>query len=226
MRSTILNMSPGLNKRRVLGVLAGRDMPVEQVVAWARSADYVLAADGAANFLAEGDFIPDVVIGDFDSISRNTKDVQKMLVHIEDQNRSDCDKLLDYAQSLGFETITLCAMEGDAIDHIIGSLQSAARSTLEVRVATRRGVIMLLKGAVSASFDVPTKTRVSLLPISNCSGVELTGVEWSLFGTEMSPIGFTSLSNRSVENVSVSIDSGVAALFLSHPSLELPHWPS
>jgi len=214
-----------LNKKRILGVLAGRDLAADRIAEWARSAEYVLAADGGADILFENGIVPDITIGDFDSIRNSTKDVQHKLVYAPDQDSSDCDKLLSYAAELGYERITLCGAEGDEFDHVIGALLSAARSLLEVRLITRRGTAFIMRGPTRMKLDLILGTRLSLLPITHCSLVTLQGVEWPLVDAELSPLGLVSLSNRTVNHVQVSLSNGVAALYLSHPALEKPHWP-
>ncbi|MDR3691658.1 MAG: thiamine diphosphokinase [Fimbriimonas sp.] len=213
-----------LNKDRILGVLAGQDLNPKRVAKWAESAEFVVAADGGANLLYDEGIIPDVAIGDFDSIYDSTKTAQTTLVHAPDQDTSDCEKLLDYVRSIGGERITLCSVEGDHLDHLMATFHAAAKSPLDVRLVVRRGIVQLLKGPVECFYDLPVGTRLSLLPITVCSIVDLHGVQWPLVDVELSPAGMFSLSNRTTGPVQVSITSGVAALFLSHPSLELPHW--
>jgi len=218
-------MSSDLNKRRILGVLGGCDLSPERIASWARSADFVVAADGGANPLFENGIVPDLTIGDFDSIKNSTKEAQKMLVYAPDQDRSDCDKLLAYLSERGCTRLTICGFEGDLVDHLIGTIHSVAQSNLEVRLVTRRGIIWLLRGPSSVSLPVPADTRLSMLPVTLCKAVSIQGVEWPLADAEMSPLGMSSLSNRSLGPVQISIGSGVACVFLSHASLEKPHWP-
>jgi len=213
-----------LNKLRVLGVLAGGDLSPERLGAWVRSAHTILAADGAANDLHAINVVPDATIGDFDSISMSTKDVQLELFHIEDQDSSDCDKLLGVAADKGFSEITLIGVEGDLLDHVLGNLFSAAKSKLKVRFSLRRGIGYVLKGPVRMGLDVPVDTRMSLMPISDCSGVSIEGAHWPLNEAALSPLGLTSLSNRAEGPIRLSIRSGAAILFLAHPDLEQPSW--
>ncbi len=214
----------GLNKTRVLGVLAGRDMSGDKVLEWARSAEIVLAADGGANLLYENGFIADVALGDFDSINNSTKDAQKNLVYLPDQDHSDCDKLLEQAERRGYREITLCGVEGDLMDHLLGTMQSAASSNLLVRFAFRRGTGFILKGPLHWEEPVSKGARLSLLPLTECLGVTLKGVQWELTDSELSVSGMKSLSNCVTGQVAIDIHSGIAVLFLTHPSLEMPHW--
>lgn len=217
-------MGETLNKTRALGVLAGRDLPLDALLAWARSADFVVAADGAANTLYEGEFVPDLVVGDLDSIAESTYCVQVEVIRIEDQNQTDCDKLLGLISESGYDSVTLCGLEGDALDHVLASLQSAAKSNLSVRLVTRKGLGWVLRGGEAKVMSLPIGARLSLIPLSDCSEVELLGVEWELRSTLISPLGATSISNRVVGDVKVSLGTGACALFVSDPSLLTPSW--
>ena len=211
-------MSESLNKSRVLGVLAGRDLSADVIFAWAKSADFVVAADGAANQLNDVEIIPNIVIGDMDSIAEGTLINQSTVMCITDQNTTDCDKMFDFLCASGYPSVTVCGLEGDAIDHMIGSLLSAARSTLEIRFVTRTGMAWIIRKGNSQRFCVPVGSRLSLLPLVECSDVELLGTEWEILHKSLNPLGFVSLSNRVVDEVIVSIGTGTAVLFISHPS--------
>ncbi len=215
-----------LNKPRVLGVLAGEDFPVERLLSWANSAEIVLAADGAANRLISVGFIPDTTVGDLDSIAESTKSAQRELILNSDQNHTDCDKLLSLAQERGFVEVTLVGIEGDLVDHLLGSIASAAKSSQQIRIILRRGLAYILKGPCDHHFAFPPNTRLSLLPLTSCEGVNLQGVEWPLDQAELSPLGNMSLSNRGLGKIQFSIKLGTAVLFVAHPDLEAPHWHS
>jgi len=217
-------MAQKLNKPRVLGVLAGGDMPLERLALWLDSADIILAADGAANTLYSCGVIPHTTVGDMDSIASSTKDHQVELIQIDDQDTSDCDKLLTFAQSRGHHELTLLCAEGDLLDHVLGNLYSAARSVLRIRFALRRGIAHVLRGPQELQIETPRDTRLSLFPIGDCTGATLTGTHWPLTNATLTPRGQTSLSNQASGQVTVSIEQGAAILILSHPTLEQPTW--
>ena len=202
-----------LNKPRVLGVLGGNDFPSERLKMWAETADQIFAADGGANLLRMVGITPLLTLGDLDSIEPESAASQLELIHIADQDSSDCDKLLAYVSGRGIEAITLICVEGDLVDHLLGSLFSATKSDLEIRLALRRG-----------TGHIPKGSRLSLLPISDCSEVSLEGTEWQLDQAEMSTTGLSSLSNKATGRVKVSMSTGTAVLIASHPDLETPHW--
>ena len=209
--------------RRVLGVLAGSDMPDDQFINWVHSADLILAADGGANRLLDCGVVPHTTIGDLDSISPDASKRQVRLIENEDQDTSDCDKLLHFAKDLGVEEITLLGVEGDLLDHVIGTVQSAAKVELGVRLALRRGIAWVLKGPTEFSLPVLPGTRLSLLPITLCESVTITGTQWELSGDTLDPKGLTSLSNKVVaHDFNASLKAGAALLFVETEGT--PQW--
>jgi thiamine pyrophosphokinase len=204
---------------RVLGILAGDRTPLPFVRRWAESADRRLAADGGANLLLKAGFVPDVAVGDFDSITLDSRQSVPDLRHEPDQSLSDCDKLLRLAIELEYRSITLVGAEGTRVDHMLAVLQSAARASesyiakcsLAVRVAYEEQIAEVLVGPTEGQRAI--SGVFSLLPLSRCRGVELRSVEWEISGSELDPLGLTSLSNRSLGRVGYSIGEGAAVLF-------------
>jgi len=213
-----------LNNPRVLGVLSGGDFPISRLESWFDSADIVLAADGGANYINSVNREPNVVIGDFDSMVDSTNFTRAELVYIGDQDTTDCDKLLAFAVKQGYEHITLVCVEGDLLDHVLGTLFSAAKLKINVRVALRRGVAYILNGPTHRQLKLPEDTRVSLMPLSHCHGVTIEGAAWPLSEAELHPLGANSLSNKASGDLLVRLGSGSAVLFVAHEELEKPFW--
>ncbi len=205
---------------KVLGVLNGRDMPDASLLSWARQADQVFAADGAADRLLALGIVPEVVVGDLDSVSSEAlKAIPSHLVDA-DQNRSDCDKLLDVLGAPRATRIVVAGLEGDRLDHTLYGLQAcAARPGLRLALRGRIGISV---SAERMELSVTPGATVSLLPIERCTGVVLEGVKWPLVGASLEPSGLRSLSNQvSAARISVQVSSGTAILFIE--SME-PRW--
>lgn len=209
--------------RKNLGVLAGRDMPLDLLRQWAQSADAVFAADAGADLLAQVGMFPHWTVGDLDSLAPGER---QFAVHLDpDQDSTDCDKLLAKAESEGLASITLAAVEGDQLDHMLATLHSAARSSLEVRIALRTGIGYVLTRGQSAEIVTVPGRRVSLLPLTATEGASLRGVDWPLEQSNLSPLGATSISNRANgELVEARILEGAAFLFVEMPVEEMPSW--
>lgn len=209
--------------KRVLGVLGGGETPEPLLRRWVESADVVYAADSGANRLIRMGFQP-VVVGDLDSFDPDLRGPETRVVHDPDPDRTDCDKLLRLAEKEGHSAVTLIDVEGDLLDHVLASLSSLAASGLVGRLALRRGIAWLLRKQWSQSVDLAPGHRVSLIPLRECRGVRLTGVEWEVHGLPMSPAGFLSVSNLSTGHVFASIEDGLAYLVVEFEPHQMPRW--
>jgi thiamine pyrophosphokinase len=200
-------------------------MPLPLLARWAASAQVVLAADAGLDRLLEAGYSPDAVVGDLDSTQmREALPSEKVRQELSEEE-SDCDKLLRLAELEGFEEITLASVEGDQLDHMLGTLHSAARSSLTVRLALRTGIGWVLNQGVRLVVPTVPGRRVSLVPLEEVGGACLSGVHWPLAGAELHPMGRTGVSNRATEEaVCASLEKGSAFLFVGFPQEEMPLW--
>jgi len=89
----------------------------------------IIALDGIANHLQKVGFIPNIIIGDFDSIKESTvkffKKFKVKMIKIDDQNSTDLDKAISYCNQNKAKDITIInALGGDRPDHLIMNLRS------------------------------------------------------------------------------------------------------
>jgi thiamine pyrophosphokinase len=110
--------------------------------------------------------------------------------------------------------VTLIGAEGSRIDHMLGALQSAAKSGISVHIGYRYQMARVLVGPCSG--DLAHTGLASLMPLTITQGVTLEGVEWPLVNAVLDPCGLTSLSNRALGKVEYSVDAGAAVLFWEH----------
>jgi thiamine pyrophosphokinase len=208
--------------RKILGVLGGDHMTAAKVAAWVESADIVISADGGMLRVLEAGFVPDVVIGDFDSMSLEVVGPETEAIVDRHQDNTDCGKLLDYAKRMGYSKVTLICAEGDLSDHFLDTVHCAVRSDLDVSIGLQRGIAHVLKGPVERTFLTTPGMRVSMLPLETVTKASLSGVQWEFEDATLSVRGFTSISNVATESqLKVSFEEGSGYLFIESES---PDW--
>ena len=133
-------------QKRILGVLAGNDMPTDLLNKWAASADILVAADAGADLLLQAGRRPDIVVVDLDSLSDEARLSATDIAQITDQNYTDCDKLLRVCTERALFPLTLTCVEGDRLDHVLAALNSVAKSSIVsyVTIALRQGLGWIL----------------------------------------------------------------------------------
>lgn len=200
-------------------------MSAESLSLWAASAELILAADRAADLLIASGHTPHHVVGDMDSVREETLSGPFEIHRTPDQDRSDADKLLSLGEDLGLESITLAGIEGDLLDHVLGSLSSVIRSNLDIRLALRRGIAQVVRPRRRYTLGTQSGRRISLLPLTPILGAHLEGVEWPITLQAMSLDSFISVSNKATgESVAVEVKSGLGLLIVEYPAEEMPNW--
>lgn len=181
-----------------------------------RQASAVVAADGGATKALRAGIVPDGVVGDLDSISKKDAKALRSHIHaVSSQQNTDLEKALYYVtHTFDVREVTLVGFVGDRWDFCFGNLLHLATYArkLDMTLAGDGWRIHILTRG--ASFPAKLKKRVSLIPLTRCSGVTLTGLKYPLFG-ETLPVGTTrSLSNETAaKQFSVYFSRGTLLLY-------------
>ncbi len=212
-------------EKRILGVLGGRDLSGSLFKLWAESAHILLAADSGADFVLEHGFRPDGIVGDMDSVSAATLEMGIDLYRDDDQNHTDCEKLLAHVERKGHASVTLLGTEGDRVDHFFATLHACVASPLDIRLAIRDGLARVLR---PGRYQIPAYPgrRVSLLPLLPSHGVVLKGVRWPVRGTTMAMGSYLSISNEAVSPLlDLEFTDGALLVTQECRHQDLPIWP-
>ena len=196
-----------------------------------RLAPRLVAADGGANMaLAEG-FTPDLVIGDFDSVTAATLAAipPERQIRVPEQETTDFEKCLTrleapFVLGLGFL--------GPRLDHTLAVFSALLRHAQK---------LCLLVGAVDVVFAAPPRftadlvpgSRFSLFPMLPCRGSS-QGLRWPIDGLAFAPDGVIGTSNQVAGPVDVAFDRPGMLIILPVDALDPvlkalrsgPRWPS
>lgn len=114
------------------------------------NASFVVCCDGGADeYIARG-WVPDVIIGDGDSLSEENRMRYASLIHYNpDQETNDQTKAVQYLLQKGYNRIVIVGATGKREDHTLGNislLMEYARMGAEVSMYTDYGVFIPCKG--------------------------------------------------------------------------------
>lgn len=186
---------------RALIVLGGERPSRALLESVMRESELTIAADSGLAAFAESELVPDVLVGDMDSIA------PELLAHYEgklEERRLNCVKddtdgvdALDLAISRGADRITLLGALGGRLDHAMANLMLLVRAhqkgatarVLDERVHIERvDSDIVLSGAKGDT--------VSLLPMGTARGVTLEGFFYPLHDHTLEssyPLGISNL---------------------------------
>jgi thiamine pyrophosphokinase len=171
----------------------------------------VVAADSGANWLHTLGHVPDALIGDLDSVSKQTLAAipQDRVHHIPEQDSTDFDKAL---RSVASPLVVGIGFLGGQVDHLLAAMTVLARyPDRAVVLVGDRDVVAHVPPQIV--LPVAEGTRVSLFPMRAVSGTS-SGLHWPIDGVEMSPGTRVGTSNRADGPVTLTMNSSGMLLIL------------
>ncbi len=146
------------------------------------SADWFICADGGANTAARFGYAPDLIIGDLDSIEKESLAVfsNANVRKLKDQNSTDLEKALIAAIREKNSEIVVLGATGGRLDHAIGNLSALAKFSRKAHITFIDNIGTFIAVNHSLEFSLPIGTIISLLPLSRCTGIVTKGLKWNL----------------------------------------------
>lgn len=178
--------------------------------------DCIIAADGGSNICYEYNIYPHFIIGDLDSIdskvSAHFHDSE--IIHIQDQNRHDLDKAIEFTRTLNPERIMVVGAFGKRLDHSLANLLllQSIQYDCSIIFYDDYGQLSLIQG--THQLNLPANRTVSIFSFLPVYGLSLEGFKYSLQGQNF-PKGFNGLSNLTVTNqAKIMIRNGSIFLYI------------
>lgn len=202
-------------------VMAAGGAVDERIRPYLEDSDLVVAADGGAALLLSLGVVPQVVVGDFDSLGEEAAErLQRLgsqLVRVQpEKDETDTELAVRHALERGARSVVLLGAIGSRLDHtlanllLLGRLASqgisaqAVAPPLTVHAVSRE---LILRGS-------PGDT-VSVLPIlGSAAGVYECGFKYGLAGRNLEPSAVLGMSNELLGREGrISVGRGVLLVF-------------
>ena len=171
--------------------------------------DTVIAADGGAENCLKMNLIPDIVIGDMDSIKKDTTRQlglkSKKIKYISSsptKDESDTQLAVEYAVNLNAGKIIIIGATGGRIDHSFANLVLLASrdyNNLDIRIIDENSEIFVIKKSTEITGEKGKKISIfSLSPYTyfTCT----TGLKYKLKNEKLFFSPVRGLSNEFIEN--------------------------
>ncbi len=181
------------------------------------SADWFVCADGGANTAVRFGSIPHLIIGDLDSVRKETLRVfsKVEIQKLKDQNSTDLEKALIGAIRKKCTEIVVLGATGGRLDHAIGNLSALAKFSRKTAIKFVDDTGEFIPVGHKLNITLAVGTSISLLPLSRCSAIVTTGLKWNL-SNESLQLGIReSTSNLVVSShVNIKVRSGDLIAFV------------
>lgn len=188
-----------------------------------RDNDIVICADGGAEYVLRCGIIPDILVGDLDSLKdetykrlENTK--CKVLRYPKEKDFTDTQLAVDYAVEAGASEITMLGSIGDRLDHSLANiflLINLIKKNIKACIINEKNIINIISSTIKLRGNIGD--LLSLIPIGgDAFGVYTDGLKYKLSGANIvsgDPIGISNVFSK--EEVEISIESGLLLVISS-----------
>ena len=198
-------------------LVGGGDVDAEILEDALKIAPTLVAADGGADHALAHGHIPEVAIGDLDSISAEARERvgASNIIEAIDQNKTDFEKsvaLIDAPLILGV------GFFGGRLDHSLAAL-SALVQIGEKPVILVGAQDVVFSAPSELSLEIEVGSRFSVFPLAEMRA-KSQGLEWPLDPHLLSPLGRIGTSNRVSGPVHIIFDRPGAVLLTPRAGLE------
>ena len=152
-----------------------------------KKASYIIGVDRGAYWLLKNNNVPDVAIGDFDSVSPRqfafieTK-VARVVRHPKEKDTTDLELAIDFACTVKPKTIELFGVIGSRMDHTwagVQLLQLIKSHNISGSIVDMYNELSLLSGFVTLHKSQSYR-YISFFPLHDRSQVTLTGFRYNV----------------------------------------------
>ena len=183
--------------------------------------DIIIAADGGSRHCIALELLPNLLIGDLDSIDKNIlekwrSEGVKIIGYSEDKDQTDLELALLYAQDQQVTEVLVYGAAGGRLDMTLGNLTLLAHPDLLIPITLICGneEIHLLNEGESMTLDGNSGDIVSLIPLQpGPSTVTTKGLKYPLNKEDL-VFGYTrGISNQLVKDQArINLESGLLAV--------------
>lgn len=204
-------------------VCNGWSITKELVDKYINKETFLICADGGANNLKKFGILPDLLIGDFDSISQEALDFySKKNIEImnfpPEKDYTDSELSVETAISKGFTDIIILGGIGSRMDHTIANvflLKTIHEAGCHGTLIDNNNIIQLISSDIT--LERHDGYKVTLLPLTpEVEGITTKGLYYPLENYTLRQGSTRGVSNEFLdEEASVSIQSGLLLVMMS-----------
>ena len=180
------------------------------------NANCVLACDGAADTLLNEGYAPDVILGDLDSLSDDTKEKYKgIVIEMQDQSQNDLRKALNYAREQNISDISIIGSSGKREDHTLGNIFSILDyKDSNIKLYTNTGVFTCIhKSQKIESFK---GQQVSIFTADPTMKITSKNLKYRFNNTAISAIYSGTLNESTLGEFELLISHGSLLIFQTY----------
>ena len=171
--------------------------------------DLLIAADSGADHILNAGFMPDIVVGDLDSLSADRSLLQSQIVEFpSEKDFTDAEAAFDRAVSSGADYIIIYGATGKRLDHFMGNLSLLIKSDnfgINCCIADRYNRIRLISTTTELHRSDCFGKYISIIPIDDNVNITLTGFKYPLSNYHLTRDNALGVSNEIADDIATII---------------------
>lgn len=193
-------------------IVSGGSMNDAFAISWMEqyAPEYTIVADAGMEFFRRNGKKPDMIIGDFDSVNRETLDffeaqpdiVWKELNPIKDD--TDTESAIWQAISLGAENIVIMGGTGTRLDHVLGNISLLGiglKEQVQIQLVDAHNRIRMINKSMRICKAEQFGAYISLLPYNGeVKHLYLKGFKYPLENFTLELFNSLGISNEIIED--------------------------
>ncbi|WP_312831470.1 thiamine diphosphokinase [Sedimentibacter saalensis] len=189
------------------------------------SIDYVICADGGLEKAEKLQVVPDLILGDFDSVHGDVlekyKKSSEIMKYPAEKDFTDMELSIEIAVKKGFRDIVLVgATGGPRLDHSLANmmlLEKYYKFGINIIIIDNNNKIQIISDNCNMLLENKRETFVSLIPLTEeINGLTLDGFKYPLDRVVVKRGSTLCVSNEIISDKGrIILERGTALLFIS-----------
>lgn len=209
--------------KRVVIFTNGNLSDVSQAKKIIKKTDYLIAVDGGAKFFKKLKLIPNIVIGDMDSIPPMCKGLinqtPTVIKYPRKKDKTDFELAIDYCLKEKFQEIIIFGILGDRIDHMLANIFLIAKiqvnnPSIKIKIIEGKKEIFVLNKEIKINGKIGDE--ISIIPITEkLEGITTDGLYYRLID-ETLEFGTTRGVSNVMNKITMKITSSAGVALVEH----------
>lgn len=188
-----------------------------------RLSDIVICADGGANNLYQTDIVPDMIVGDLDSLDYDTlmyfRELEVLFYKFpSEKDKTDTELATEFAIKKGVKEIILLGVTGTRLDHTLANillLYKLLQENIKAKIIDGSNEIFIVDKVIT--IEKEENTFVSFIPLfEKVKGVTMSGFKYLTQNIDFDRGSTMGISNQVKDKAGhIDIKDGIALVIKS-----------
>lgn len=196
-------------------IIADGSFPENEIpLAFLRNASKIICCDGGAEKLINAGFIPESIVGDLDSLRKETAQrFSDRLFPDSDQTTNDLTKAVMWCKTRGYVDVIILGATGKREDHTIGniSLLTEYSQFMNVIMVTDTGIFIPYNESFKA--DTFAGQQISIFSINPETTLSSSGLKYILLNTKIKNWWVATLNEATGDHLELDFTGGPVIVF-------------